>query len=307
MRDDWLASLGAAALEAQRAVAHGDPPSPALLRFLLRRYAATGDADVLEILEPALAQAVLAAAEAPLAHQPEWMLLFVEAAALSPDDRLQTTLASLAPGVIEQDFTQGRTGHLFRSITASIAAAAAHGDPSSSREQLQRAIHAMEDLVSAAYQPGAGVAHVLPRDRDRSRALRDQIDAATALLAAYIESARLPYSMLAEEFVQFARREWWNGTRGAFDSTAAAGDQPLSDEDFAANADAIRLFCRLAMLHRDEGYRSAAVLAPDADYLADANRMIEALAPDALSRDASLIGVYGLAVDDELRLQADLQ
>jgi hypothetical protein len=114
--------------------------------------------------------------------------------------------------------------------------------------------------------------------------------------------------MLAEEFVQFAKREWWSSARGRFDSCGGGqGVEPMSDDDFAANAEAARLFCRLALLHRDEQYRNAAILAPDADYLTDAARVIDALADDALTRNASLLGLYGLAVDDELRLQTDLQ
>jgi len=308
MRDDRLTSIGARALDLQRALPDADRQAPLLLTFLLRRYAATGEQELLQTLEPALACAVLAASTAPLEEQPRWIALLVEACAMSADDRLREALASLTGRVIEQDFSSGRTCHLFRSVTAAIAGAASHHDPEHGRELLRRAIHALEDVVGAAYQPGSGVAREVPRDSGRDRDLPDQIEAASALVAAYLESARLPYSMLAEEFVQFAKRQWWSSERGRFDSCGGGlGIDPMSDEDFAANAEAARLFCRLALLHRDEQYRSAAVLAPDADYLADAERVVDALAADALTRNASLLGLYGLAVDDQLRLQTDLQ
>jgi len=307
MRDDRLASTGAAALDRQRSLSPEDAQSPTLLAFLLRRYAATGDPELLHTLEPALADAVYAATDAPAGDRPQWILLFVEACAWSPDDRLRDALTSLTDRVIEQDFTAGRTGHLFRSISAALAGAAAHPDEACGREQLRRAIHAMEDLVSASYQPGAGVVQEIPATGHRARALPDQIAAATALVAAYLESARLPYSMLAEEFVQFAKRQWWNGAQGCFRAKGGREDGPLTDLDFAANADSARLFCRLALLHRDEGYRRAAILAPEADYLTDADRMIDVLAADALSRSAPLVALYGLALDDQLRLQANLQ
>jgi hypothetical protein len=306
MRDDRLASTGAAALDRQRALSEQDVQSPALLTFLLRRYAATGDPELLRALEPALAAAVHAANDAPADDWPQWVLLFVEACAWSSDERLREALIALTDRVIRQDFTAGATGHLFRSISASLAGAAMHPDPAAAREQLRRAIHAMEDLVSASYQPGAGVAQEIPLRGNRARALSDQIEAAAALVSAYLESARLPYSMLAEEFVQFAKRHWWDGTRGCFRSTGGE-DEPLTDLDFAANAASARLFCRLAHLHHDEGYRHAAVVAPDADYLADADRMIEVLAADALTRCAPCVAVYGLALDDQLRLRANLQ
>jgi uncharacterized protein YyaL (SSP411 family) len=226
---------------------------------------------------------------------------------MSADDRLRDVLGSLTSSVIDQDFSSGPTCHLFRSVTAAIAGAALHRDPECGRDLLRRAIHALEDVVGAAYQPGNGVAHEIPCGRDRSRALADQIEAASALVAAYVESARLPYSMLAEEFVQFAKRQWWSSACGRFDSCGGPVAESMSDEDFAANAEAARLFCRLALLHRDEDYRNAAVLAPDADYLTDAQRVLDALAADALTRNATLLGLYGLAVDDQLRLQTDLQ
>jgi hypothetical protein len=307
MVDDRLASTCATALDWQRSLSQQDAQSPTLLLFLLRRYAATADPELLHTLEPALADAVHAATDAAAGDRPQWILLFVDACAWSPDDRLRETLASLTTGVLDQDFTAGPTGQMFRSIAASLAGAAAHPDEACGRELLRRAIHAMEDVVSASYQPGAGVAQEIPADRHRGRTLPDQIEAAAALVAAYFESARLPYSMLAEEFVQFAKRQWWNETQGCFRSKGCREDEPLTDEDFAANADSARLFCRLALLHRDEGYRHAAILAPEADYLADADRMIDLLATDALTRSAPLVALYGLALDDQLRLRTNLQ
>jgi hypothetical protein len=42
----------------------------------------------------------------------------------------------------------------------------------------------------------------------------------------------------------------------------------------AADCAAVRVLCRLAALHDNAEYRAAAVIAPDADYRADAARML---------------------------------
>ena len=70
MRDDRIASIAARALDMQRALSDTDPQTPLLLTFLLRRYVATGDQDLVQTLEPALALAVPGAAAAPSRHSP---------------------------------------------------------------------------------------------------------------------------------------------------------------------------------------------------------------------------------------------
>ena len=47
----------------------------------------------------------------------------------------------------------------------------------------------------------------------------------------------------------------------------------------ATSAAAARVWCRLAALHADDEYMRAAVVARDADYAADAGRLLEEIAP----------------------------
>jgi len=60
------------------------------------------------------------------------------------------------------------------------------------------------------------------------------------------------------------------------------------------------VLCRLAALHADEQYRGAAVMAPDADYRADADRMLSAQAERALAGGLDVAAAYGLAVGEWL-------
>jgi hypothetical protein len=87
--------------------------------------------------------------------------------------------------------------------------------------------------------------------------------------------------MLAEELMQTAQRQGW---------------EPCG---VIASCDAARVFCRLATLHSDDDYVAAAVVAPHADYRADAERILERQAPRALDdpRDAA---AYGLALAEWL-------
>ena len=94
--------------------------------------------------------------------------------------------------------------------------------------------------------------------------LSDQVRSASTLLTAYMLTARLPYAMLADELMQPSRR-----TRR----------QTNADAPFALTCDAARVFCRLAALHRDDDYRRTAVLAVDTDYVREATRTLDALAP----------------------------
>jgi uncharacterized protein YyaL (SSP411 family) len=148
----------------------------------------------------------------------------------------------------------------------------------STRDLIQAAIDELERIVGPAYQPGHGV----------SERLADQISVASALLTAYHHTARLPYSMLAEELVQGARRTSWDGDRGGF------FDGETASKPFVLNCESALVLGRLATLHRIDEYRAAAVLAPGADYGADAVRILELLAAEAPGR--GLAGaVYGLA------------
>jgi hypothetical protein len=95
------------------------------------------------------------------------------------------------------------------------------------------------------------------------------------LLTAFDVSGRLPYPMLAVELMQ------------------TASGRP--SHAFEEQCDAARVWCRLAALHASAGYRDAAVVAPNADYQADAIRMLSELADEAGRRGASA-AIYGFAL-----------
>jgi hypothetical protein len=119
---------------------------------------------------------------------------------------------------------------------------------------LPEAIDAIEQFVRASYEPGEGLAGV------RGDA---ELRICSALLTAFELTGRLPYSMLAEELLHTSRRQLWRPESGRF------GD------DFAVNADALDVMCRLSALRRDDEYRARAVVAPSTEPLDDAAAMAE--------------------------------
>ena len=260
------------------ALARDEAPTSAALRFLLRAYAATGRDDVRDAIEPALARALELAPSAPLDQQPLWLFLFAEAAAMSGDDRLPSAAAVL---VLHLRSTWGRDQQPLDVAATGVDACLRATRLVATADLTQSAIDELERIVGAAYQPGHGV----------SEKLTDQIAVASALITAHQGTGRLPYSMLAEELVQAARRTMWDNERGAF-FDRATGDG--GESRFALNCDAATVLSRLAALHRSDEYREAAVIAPGADYEDDAARILEALAADAPGH--GLAGaVYGLA------------
>jgi hypothetical protein len=264
------------------ALARDEAPTAAALRFLLRAYAATGRDDVRDAIEPALARALELAPSAPLDEQPRWLFLLTEAAAMSGDDRLPSAAAVL---VLHLRSTWGRDQQPLDVAAAGVDACLRTAGLVSAVDLTQSAIDELERIVGAAYQPGCGV----------SEKLADQIAVASALITAYQGTGRLPYSMLAEELVQAARRAMWDNERGAFfvPETGVGGQTP-----FLLNCEAVMVLSRLAALHRSTEYREAAVIAPGADYDDDAARILQAFAADAPGH--GLAGAaYGLAAAEQ--------
>jgi hypothetical protein len=72
---------------------------------------------------------------------------------------------------------------------------------------------------------------------------------------------------------------------------------------FALNCDAVRVLCRLAALHHDDDYRHVAVVAADANYKADADRILIAHAESAHARGLADAAAYGLALAEYTNLQ----
>lgn len=258
-----------------QALTRDEPIPPSALAFLLRRYAASGRADVGDALGAALARAL---DEASAAGDPrgraQWLSLFVEAAALSEDERLRTEAAALATALRQAWPAHDGLQPAMHSVAACLYAASALPDFVKPRDIVPAAIDELERVVRDVYRPGEGIA---------GGGLLDHAAMASALLAAFAITGRLPYSMLAEELMQFAARNLEPGAERS--------------DFFVATCEAARVRCRLARLHRDEDYRQVAVIAVDCDYAADAERALRSLAPIYCDYGVDA-AVYGLALLD---------
>jgi uncharacterized protein YyaL (SSP411 family) len=274
--DAVLASLG-----------RGEAVDARALTFLLRRYRAGERDDVCGALEPALARALH---EQTLAQttieRAAWLKLFAEAASLSEDERLRGAVIDLAARLEEDRAHITAVGPGAAAVEACLACCGVL-DPEA---VVPAAIDELERLVGGSYRPGAGLSGVVSGPPGVPGSLLDHVQASSALLTAYECSGRLPYAMLAEELMQHARRTRWDDQVGMFVESSAD-----DDVSFVLNCEAGRVLCRLGALHDDRGYRAAAVVAPDADYVRDAARVLEA--QKTSYRDHGLASAaYGLAL-----------
>jgi len=281
-RLDWLVE------EVLRTLARGAQIAPAALILLLRRYAATGRDDIGEALGPALAAALDAARSLDASVQRSaWLSLFVEAAAISDDDRLSAAAAGLVARLRAEWPARGELEPAVRSVDACLSAASTLPELFNPRGLVPAAIDELERVVRLAYRPGEGLAHTLREPEGTRGTLGDHVATASALLTAYAITGRLPYSMLAEELMQFARR-----------THPEAGVSDL--ERFIARTEAARVLCRLAKLHEDEDYRQAAAIAVSADYAdyaEEAKRALAALASTCRDHGADA-ALYGIALGE---------
>jgi uncharacterized protein YyaL (SSP411 family) len=147
---------------------------------------------------------------------------------------------------------------------------------------LARTIDDLEQLIRAGYEPGDGLVDA---------SLPDQLRTAAALLTAFELTGRLPYSMLAEELLQVARRTAWDDEQGMFRATVAG------------NSLAVQVLCRLAILHRDPSYTERAVVATSPSYQVDAARILRKLATTYRGAPAAA-AEYGLALLEWFALTA---
>lgn len=280
---DWLTDLALGALQ------RGERIGPEALALLLRRYADTGREDLGDAVGLELARA-LDEVNGPT-RTPEWLGVFVDAASLSDDDRLGRAAADLAHELRGAWPCEGTVRSGMRSLDVCLRSLAVVDQPG----LMAAAIDEMERLVGLAYRPGAGVRHAAgnPADGD----LTDHTDAARALLTAHTITGRLPYAMLADDLMQFARRRWWDDERGGFsdDGSPESGARSLSM--FVSNCEAARVCCHLAALHHDPAYRQAAVMVDGCDYAADCARTLARVEPSL--REHGVAGaVYGLALGE---------
>jgi uncharacterized protein YyaL (SSP411 family) len=249
----------------------GVPVDATSLLFLLHEYLSTDRPELQDTLGVALASALeQAAAEATVMGRAAWLTLFTEVAAVADDERIVEAARRL---VAELRAGWPQTLRLDEA-SASIEACLRAADLVDAHDLVPAAIDHLEHVVGS-YQPGEGV---------RGGAA-DQVRAASALLTAFEVTGRLPYSMLAEELMQIARREPWPET------------------DLVGLCAAARVLCRLAALHDDEAYRDAAVVASDADYRGDAARVLAAQSARALTAPAAHAAAYGLALRELLPLR----
>jgi hypothetical protein len=258
------------------ALARGDQESPADLALLLRRYVATGRPELSDALGAALGRVLdrLASDDRPESRAPEWLAVFVDAAAISQDERLPAAAASLVASVRRGWPGRGPLASSFCAIEGCLVASRLdNGD-----EVAASAIDELERTIGRSYEPGDGLL---------GAGLLEHAAGASALLMAFSVAGRLPYAMLADELIQFARRTWWNAQLGGF------------NDELPASCEMARVLCRMAALHADESYRDVAVLAPRADYAEDARLTLERLARTPLDPSA----LYGLALDEYLKLQ----
>ncbi len=138
---------------------------------------------------------------------------------------------------------------------------------------LPSVIDGLEGFVRGAYEPGEGL---------MGATLDVHLRCASALLGAFELTGRLPYSMLAEEIMQTARRRWWD-------------EEKTFRGDFASMCLAVQVCCRLAALHRDADYAASAVVAVSPTYHEDATRMLAVLKSRYRDHRASAAD-YGLAL-----------
>jgi uncharacterized protein len=143
-----------------------------------------------------------------------------------------------------------------RACRALLAAAEALGDPALA----ESAIDTLDRVVGAAYERGAGVAHVLdPRPRVRGL-LADQVAVSAALLEAAAVSGRDFYVDLAEELMRSAIVKLWDARHECLAdrlrSPAGGGDIGLLARPLyplAANAEAALVLHHLAARRGDAG------------------------------------------------------
>jgi len=284
---EWITGAVVAAVERGEAV-----EAPALT-FLLRRYLATDRTDLRAALEPALAGALLCQAAAETTDQrAAWLTLFSEASAISDDTRIHAAGADLI-GALRHEW--GRVTEVdagAASVDACLGACHLL-DPQSI---VPDAIDELERVVAAAYRPGDGLARSINEPSGPRGRLADHVTTSSALLTAYEITGRLPYPMLAEELMQFARQTLWDGHAGAF-----CDPSQDAQRSFTTNCHAARVLTRLGALHERSDYRAAAVLAADATYRDDVARILTAQG-ETYRQLGLMSAAYGLALAESLAL-----
>ena len=271
-----------------------DTAGAAELRFILGHYAASGRDDLSAALEIALARAVGRAATESLDSRElaDWIALFIEASSLSDDVRVKTSAAFLAERI------RGEWRAESAGVAASMRAVEACLIAADNEERGVRmagdAIDALE-LLAQRYDPGRGMSDESASGLER---LSGDVQSASTLLTAYMQTGRLPYSMLAEELIELVMRSDWPGTASASESVVR-----FDDQTFVWACRTASVLSRLAKLHANREYLDSAVVKPGADYRHEASLLLAMLAAGIEERPVRSSAEYGLAVLDWLRME----
>ena len=282
-------------------VASSAPGAPHALRLLIRHYM-TGRAGLEAVLGQGLARAAVDCESGRCEENErvaDWLFLFVEAAGVSGDERLRKAFLRLAGAARARwQSPEEPPSTIMRLVEGCLLGAELFPDPNDAGTLIADAIDEMERVVSRWYRPGSGFTRL---DQSGTPSIRpeDQIDGASTLLSAYTLTGRLPYPMLAEELVQFARRLCWPaGPRSEDESPLDAASR------FLAGCAAVPVLCRLTVLHADPGYQTAAVVAPDVEYRLECETLLQALIAEAEPlTDQEKAGALGLALSSWLSIE----
>jgi uncharacterized protein YyaL (SSP411 family) len=281
------------------AITEGEAVESAALLFLLRRYVATDRRDLGDALGSALATALSRPANRTVEDRAGWLTLFAETSALSNDERIVAAAADLVSDLRSEWSRTNQVDEVSYAVDVCLTAEGDYMTP----ELVSAAIDELERVVSAAYRPGEGVAHAVDKPNGERGRLSDQVRAASALLSAFARSGRLPYSMLAEELMRFARRALWDDEAGGFferDATTSVSTGAADrTKPFILNCEAARVLCRLDALHRDPEYQKVAVVVDASNYARDAQHTLMSQAAD-LRRRGSGAAMYGIALSEWL-------
>jgi len=270
------------------ALARDEPVAATALHLLLRRFSVTAREDLAAPLGAALAREIDRQAEHGCDNDREgWIALFSEAAGTSDDPRLPRAAAALLDGLRSRWSRHGSddVGQVMRSVEGCLLAV----NVPEARALAAEAIDTLERVIAAAYRPGQGVSHAIAPTVFVRGGLADHVRSASALLTAYIVTARLPYAMLADELIQSVLR-------------TPPAEPDGRDASFALNCELASVLCRLAALHRDEEYRRTAVLPVDEDYAADAAHTLAALTSSVPGRGIEA-ALFALALAEWLNLR----
>jgi len=265
--------------------ADGDDVSPDVTSFLIGHYLASPTDAVGHALGVALARALYAAdAATETGACAAWLHVLFDAAPIADDARVLTAAGLLAdrlrtswPGTVA-------TAREFAACVSSTAACLRAAPLVDRRALAAAAVDELERLGGAAYTPGQALGVRLFHAPDEG-VMNAHVSTALALLTAFEVTARLPYSMLAEELMQPVVRE------------------PPTDVGIASTA--ARVCCRLALLHDNEQYMAAAVVAPRADYRADAARLLQSHEAAAQTGQLWSAARYGMALREFMSVSSN--